>query len=78
LSQIEQVDEYVNMKLHVLDQSANVSRNYLDLVVWEIKVGQRRQLQQFPRDSVEIVVLQMDGMKFGKSARRGNEELGTN
>ena len=59
------------MKLYVLDQSADVNRNCLDLVIREIKIGQRWQLQQFPWDSVEIVVLQMDGMKFGKPTREG-------
>lgn len=59
--------------IYALDQSADVSRNYLDLVVREIKVGQRRQLQQFPRDSAEIVALQMDSMKFRKPARGGME-----
>lgn len=52
--------------MYVLDQLADVSRNYLDLVVREIKIGQRRQLQKLPRDSTEIVALQMDGTKFGK------------
>lgn len=52
--------------MYILDQLANVSRNYLDLVVREIKIGQRRQLQKLPRDSTEIVALQMDGTKFGK------------
>jgi len=32
------------MKLYVLDQSADVNRNYLDFVIREIKVGQRWQL----------------------------------
>lgn len=59
--------------MYILDQLADVSRNYFDLVVREIKIGQRRQLQKLPRDSAEIVALQMDGTKFGKSTW-GNRE----
>lgn len=58
--------------MYVLDQLADVSRNYLDLVVREIKIGQRWQLQKLPRDSAEIVALQMNGTKFGKPTR-GNK-----
>jgi len=65
---------------YVLDQLADVSRNDLDLVVGEIKMGQRWQFQQFPRDPAQIVALQMNGAKFRESAGEngGGRELRTN
>lgn len=65
--------------IYVLDQLTDISRDYLDLVIRKIKVGERRQVQQFPRDSAEIVALEMDGTKLRESTRRiENRELGTN